>query len=156
MPTLEDLSYSSRDIGRLGGYSTERATAMTKMHAMWVLVPALLFAVFAGPKDAAAEDETFRITSLSESRVNIKFFSQDRHVVWPGADKHWNLYDYKEHTYNLACVTGEQICYGAWVEGNANRYWGVGSEGKHTCTSCCSKCGGGDPRSIQLRSPIHR
>ena len=72
---------------------------MKKILAMWVFLPALLFAVFAAPTDAAAEDMTFRVKSMAENKVQIRFFSRDRKVRWPAVGRAYGLNDYNEHEY---------------------------------------------------------
>lgn len=129
---------------------------MRKMCAIPAFIPAFLLVVLAAANDAAAENEVFRITSMSESKVQMQFFSMDRRVRWPSANRAFDLNDYNEHKFNLSCINGEKICYGAWVTGNSQRYWGVGAEGKARCDDCCYTCGGSDPRRIVLRSPIRR
>lgn len=129
---------------------------MKKMCVTWVFLQTLLFAISAAPKDAAAEDETFRVKSMSESKVQIQFFSQDRRHRWPSVDRAYDLNDYGEHEFKLGCINGEKICYGAWVTGNSRRYWGVGSDGKAACQGCCYTCEGKNTKQIVLRSPIAR
>ena len=49
--------------------------------------------------------------------------------------------DWNEHTYRLSCEHGENICFGAWVEGSAlNPYWGAGYRVREGCTNCCLTC----------------
>jgi len=116
----------------------------------------VLFASVAAPSGAIAEDEIFRVKSMAESRVQIEFFSEDRHHQWPGNGRAYDLNDFKVHEFNLACVNDEKICYGAWVTGNANTYWGMGAHGTASCSDCCVACRGGHTREIILRDPIHR
>jgi len=59
--------------------------------------------------------------------------------------------DYDIHTYTLSCNRGEQICYGAWVRGNSDRYWGSGYDGQQRCSSCCLTCGHGDAAVFVLQ-----
>lgn len=129
---------------------------MRKMRLMSVLLPALLLAVFAAPKSAVAETEVFRVKAISEARVQIVFFSKDRHIRWPATDRAFDLNDFNEHDFKLACVNGEQICYGAWVAGNGKRFWGVGADGKAGCANCCYTCEGKNTREVVLRNPIDR
>jgi hypothetical protein len=123
---------------------------------MGKLISYIFFGLWAiGVTSAIAEDETFRIRSMAEKEVQIKFFSQDRHHVWPGIDQVWDLLDTKEHVFKLGCEEHENICYGAWVKGT-NRYWGLGIDGKQkTCSGCCHDCTGGSVREIILRDPVH-
>ena len=129
---------------------------MKKMRALSAFIPALLLVALAVPKEAAAENEVFTVKSMAENNVQIAFFSQDRRVRWPASGRAWGLNDYGDHKFNLSCVDGEKICYGAWLTGNARTYWGVGSDGKERCDNCCYTCGGSDPRHITLRDPVRR
>src|SRR5262249_49416809 len=115
---------------------------MSKKMAVCLFLPARLVTISAAPKNAAAEDETFRVKSMSDSNVQIKFFSKNRNHVWPGGGQVYGLNDFDEHTFKLSCNSGEQICYGAWVTGNGNRWWGVGPDGDKGCSNCCYTCEG--------------
>lgn len=90
----------------------------------------------------AADSQTWKIRSFSSKPVELKFFSQNRRNVWPGATKVYVIRDYTVKSFPLACINGEKICYGAWLKGNTKSYWGVGSDGKQKCTSCCYTCNG--------------
>ena len=129
---------------------------MKKMRALSAFIPALLLVALAVPKEAAAENEVFTVKSMAENNVQIAFFSQDRRVRWPASGRAWGLNDYGDHKFNLSCVDGEKICYGAWLTGNARTYRGVGADGKERCDNCCYTCGGSDPRHITLRDPVRR
>ena len=56
----------------------------------------------------------------------------------------YDLNDYETHSFTLNCRRGEKICFGAWVTGNASRYWGVGANNRYGCEKCCFVCGAGD------------
>jgi Cys-rich repeat protein len=40
--------------------------------------------------------------------------------------------------WSVDCVTGDQICFGAW---QGSGYWGCGPSCSYPCTSCCRTCG---------------
>lgn len=103
---------------------------------------------FAAVAQAASID--FKVRSYSRYAVEIAFFSQNRKHSWPGPGRVWVIKDYKVANYNLSCVPGEKICYGASVKGNAKTYWGTGSTNKFTCAKCCYTCGSGDTPVINL------
>jgi hypothetical protein len=130
---------------------------MSKKMAVWLFLPALLLTISTASKDAAADHETFRVKSMSDSKVQIKFFAKSRNHVWPGTDRAYNLNDYEEHNIKLACESGEQICYGAWVTGDGSRWWGVGPDGNKGCRNCCYTCDNKDTRHIVLNPapPTH-
>lgn len=111
---------------------------MPKLRLLAVLFCALLL-----PAAAAADTATFRIRSFAQHAVQVKFFSQNRNIVWPGGGKAFDIKDYKVHDIKLTCVNGEKICYGAYLTGNGNRYWGTGHDGKQRCSNCCITCSNG-------------
>jgi hypothetical protein len=108
------------------------------------LALAFIGAELVQPPDAAAETMLWTIRSNYKYKVQIEFYSDNRAHAWPGGNKAYNLNDYETHEYNLNCHAGEKVCFGAWVTGNAGRYWGVGANHRHSCSRCCFTCGGGD------------
>ena len=112
---------------------------MTKLRILAALVLSLVLPV-ALPGPASADTVTFKIRSFAQYAVQVKFFSQNRNVQWPAVGRAFDLKDYKIHNIRLNCVAGEKICYGAYLTGNAKRYWGVGADGKQRCASCCITC----------------
>jgi hypothetical protein len=84
---------------------------------------------------------TWTVKSMYQYKVQIAFYSRERNHEWPGNGQAWDLNDYNNHTYTLNCRRGEKVCFGAWVTGNASKYWGVGFGGKQGCSSCCFFCG---------------
>jgi hypothetical protein len=82
------------------------------------LVPLILtFAVLSmvQPPVASADSLVWRVKSNYRDGIQISFYSQSRSVEWPGNGQAWGLNDSGTHKYSLACVTGERICFGAWV-----------------------------------------
>jgi hypothetical protein len=92
---------------------------------------------------------TWQVKSLYRHQVQIEFYSQDRKRAWPGGNRAYRLDDYEDHSFSLSCNTGENICYGAWVVGDAGTHWGVGMNDRHSCSDCCSDCDG-DTYSVRL------
>ena len=68
---------------------------------------------------------TFQIKSNHPNTVALSFHSAtDRSRVWPDDGNVYVIDDRNVHTYRLSCERGEQICYGAWVNGGAlSSYW---------------------------------
>lgn len=99
-----------------------------------------LAALVLWPSFAQADTMTWRVRSFSSAQVELVFYSQNRRHEWPGNSKAFILKDYKVHDVKLTCVNGEKICYGAWLRGNQNRYWGTGKGGKRACKDCCMTC----------------
>ena len=107
------------------------------------VVPAVAASLaFAAP--VKAETLTWHIRSDYPYVVSLEFYSQSRNHAWPGGGKVYVLDDSNAHTYNLSCNYGESICFGAWVRGESDQYWGVGAEDSQYCTDCCYPCDGGE------------
>ncbi|WP_147082599.1 hypothetical protein [Methylobacterium haplocladii] len=84
---------------------------------------------------------TFRMKNKAKYIIEIAFYSDNRkNWAWPSFSSHWTLKDREFHDYRLGCEIGESVCYGAWYK-NQTKYWGVGMENKHSCSSCCLVCG---------------
>jgi hypothetical protein len=93
-------------------------------------------------QEARADTMTWQLRSFHPNALQVKFYSQNRKAVWPGATSHYTIKDYKVNSFKLTCLAGEKICYGASVSGNARRTWGMGADGKQRCTQCCYTCNG--------------
>ena len=108
--------------------------------------------VAASPGTGWAEDATLRWSFRSNhpNRVQLEFYSQHRDAAWPGNGRAFVLDDYGVHTFNLNCWQGEKICYGAWVDGNASTYWGVGLDDSEGCYNCCVVCRNGNAGTQNL------
>jgi hypothetical protein len=116
-----------------------------------VAIVALLLPLLsvAGSNAASADTMTWQLRSYSPNAVEVKFFSQNRRVTWPSATTHYDIKDYKVHSFKLSCLAGEKICYGAGVSGNLRRYWGMSTDGKQRCTNCCFTCNGDTTTNVQ-------
>jgi hypothetical protein len=80
------------------------------------------------------------VTSEYPYRVYLKFYSvATQNRAWPGDGTAYELSDSAAHTYRLNCNSGEKVCYGAWVKGDAH-YWGVGRDNGYSCTNCFGIC----------------
>ena len=113
------------------------------------LVLGLVAGVIAAPSDAAAESMAWKVKSNYKYKVQVAFYSQTRKHEWPGGGEAYDVNDFADHDYTIACNNGEKICLGAWATGNASKYWGVGFRDKHGCKGCCYICGGGPlPRQV--------
>jgi hypothetical protein len=108
----------------------------------------LFFSLLALRADASSL--TWRVQSNYPYSVDLTFYSALSDRAWPGGTQVWVLNNNRVHTFNLSCIPGEQICYGAWVRGDTTRYWGVGYGGLQGCTSCCYYCNGGQTQVMIL------
>lgn len=118
------------------------------LHAFALLFVTL--AAMASPSAARSESLTFYIKSDYQYIVELEFYSQNRNHVWPGNNRVYILDDYDTKNITLSCNYGEKICYGAWVQNETSRYWGVGYDGRQTCANCCYTCDGGYTETITL------
>ena len=117
------------------------------------LVAAGLFALstLAGAAaPVAAEEITFVMQNNHPNALRVELYSQDREHVWPGGGQDYYLSDGEVKTMPLECNQGENICYGAWIDGDENTYWGTGPGNKQTCETCCFTCEGGETEQITL------
>jgi hypothetical protein len=97
-----------------------------------------------------AKEMTVVITNGHPYAVELELYSQDRDHVWPGNDQVYLLDDGEEKQVPVSCKAGENICYGAWVSGDPDTYWGVGPDDAEHCTDCCYVCADGTTESINL------
>jgi hypothetical protein len=99
---------------------------------------------------AKADTLEWNVQSQHPNIVSLEFYSQDYSRAWPGDGEVYLLDDYDTKSFVLSCETGEQICYGAWVRGDDNAYWGVGRDDSNNCSDCCYVCGGGATKTMVL------
>lgn len=113
-----------------------------------VLLAAASCAALAAP--AVAEEVTFVIRNAHPYAVYVELFSEDRNHSWPGGGDGYYLDDDGTWDIAISCRSGEKICYGAWVDGDEDTFWGVGPDGDQRCGSCCYDCEGGATEEILL------
>lgn len=111
---------------------------------------AAILALVAAAGFAAAADVTFVMNNQHPNAVEVELYSQDRDHVWPGGGEVYLLDDGETREMSLACEEGESICYGAWLSGDQNSYWGVGPGNAQKCDNCCYTCEGGQTEQINL------
>ncbi|MDB5596987.1 MAG: hypothetical protein JWM36_3948 [Hyphomicrobiales bacterium] len=121
---------------------------MLRLNRWIVAVMAMMFLATLLPGTASADTMTFKLRSFSKYAVDVAFHSQNRRNVWPRPGKAYVLRDYNVTEYRLTCISGERICYGGTVRGDATHFWGVGANGKHICQSCCYTCDGGNVTTV--------
>jgi hypothetical protein len=119
----------------------------TKRRAATLVLTAMT-GLFSG--QALAADVTFIMKNSHENAVEVELYSQDRKHVWPGGNEVYYLDDGDSKQISLSCQQGEKICYGAWVSGDKQTYWGTGPNNKETCEDCCYTCEGGETEEIDL------
>jgi hypothetical protein len=114
-----------------------------------VFVLAVVGAALAQPPTASAKTMVWRVKSTDKHKVQVIFYSKARAFEWPGNGRAYDINNYDAHEYSLTCEDGEKVCLGAWINGNARKYWGVGYKNRHECRNCCYVCDGSEiPRQI--------
>jgi hypothetical protein len=111
---------------------------------------ALALATFSAALPALAAEVTFTIRNNHPNALEVELYSQDRNHVWPGGGEVYVLDDGDAKSMALSCKEGENICYGAWIKGDQETYWGVGPNNAQSCTDCCYTCTGGETETIDL------
>ena len=102
------------------------------------------------PNAASAADMSFVLRNEHPNALRVELYSQDRNHVWPGGGEDYYLDDGETKEMSLACNQGESICYGAWIDGDEETYWGVGPGNAENCSDCCYVCDGGETEEIVL------
>lgn len=100
---------------------------------MSVLLPSLA--------EAQSTSMTWKFRSFHKNIVNVELYSQNRRHVWPGGGEVYSLRDFNPHNVNITCISGEKVCFGAWVRGTESSSWGVGRNRRLSCKTCCYVCG---------------
>jgi hypothetical protein len=117
--------------------------------ALWRAGLVALLAAIPGAA-ALAQNMSFVINNGHEHRVQVELYSQDRDHVWPGNNQAFILDDDETKQIPISCRRGETVCYGAWVDGDPDTYWGVGPNDIDTCTDCCFVCKVGETEEVWL------
>jgi hypothetical protein len=101
---------------------------------------ALLLSLIAAPAQAA--EMAFYMKNRSGAGVVVELSSRDRDKVWPGGGQMYFLDAGEKISVPVECRTGETICYGAWIDGDAATQWGVGPDRvlPSDCEYCCAVC----------------
>ena len=73
---------------------------MNRMRVVWISLACSLFAVLTTTTDTFADNITFRVQSMASQKAQIVFYSQDRHIRWPGPGRAYSLNDYGEKTHS--------------------------------------------------------
>ena len=100
---------------------------------------------------ALGADMTFFMKNRQDRGVAVELFSQDRAISWPGGNKVYFLDVGERKSMTVSCQEGERICYGAWVNGDDSRWFGVGPDNDQPpCTYCCFICVGQTTATISV------
>jgi hypothetical protein len=107
------------------------------LHKLAAALLGFFLAMTAGTQHVRAQSVTLCFTNNSSYILYMRAFSTSRNAVWP-QEGDWALDDRMQHCASLACMPGEQICFGG--TNNAGLDWGVGYSKSHGCTACCIAC----------------
>lgn len=121
-----------------------------KPNRLSVGIAALVLLAFSTASATHAAEVTFEMRNSHPNAVEVELYSQDRDHVWPGNNQVYLLDDGETKNIPLSCDEGEKICYGAWVSGDKETYWGTGPDNAETCDDCCYTCQGGSTEEIDL------
>lgn len=90
---------------------------------------------------ALADEMAFYLRNNHARAVVVELYSQATPgKVWPGGDQVYLLEKGEKKSVPITCESGEEICYGAWLYGDASRFWGVGPDNVQACEDCCVVC----------------
>jgi hypothetical protein len=113
---------------------------MTRFSAL-SLAAAVLALAAPAIAPAFAADMNFYMKNQQDRGVAVVLFGQDRDVEWPGGDKAYFLDGREKKSVPVTCEAGERICYGAWINGDDTRFFGVGPDNDQPpCEYCCVIC----------------
>lgn len=112
-----------------------------------ILLPLLIFAT---PALAADELMTFFMKNSITRGVALELSSRDRDQLWPGGDKVYFLEAGERKSVPIECRAGETLCYGAWVVGDTQSFWGIGPDRDRSCSDCCHVCTAKTTRTIDI------
>jgi hypothetical protein len=106
-----------------------------------VKAPATMATVALTAESAIADTITWHVRSYHRNAVHLKLYSMNRAHQSPTTTAYAQR-DYNIHRIRISCVSGERVCFGAYVVGNANSFLGVGHDPRRACSNCCYVCRG--------------
>jgi uncharacterized protein YecT (DUF1311 family) len=103
---------------------------------------------------ADARNLVFHFRNISGSPLQYQLYAQERRVIWPGTTQVYILPPSgKIFDAAISCQQGEHVCFGAWIEGRDDFYWGVGKNSQQSCTDCCFACKGRSTNLVTFNPP---
>ena len=100
----------------------------------------LAFATLLLASPTHAADMALFVKNQRQQAVAVELFSHDRQTAWPGDDQVFLIEPGSQKSVPISCNQGENICYGAWVNGNDRVSAGVGPDNDQPCDTCCFIC----------------
>lgn len=98
----------------------------------------------------AQEGMTMFIRNLQPRAVVVEFHGRKSGTVWPGDTKVYLLDKDERKSVTISCQAGENVCFGAWANGNDRISYGVGPDDDQTCSECCRICVEGTTETIDI------
>jgi hypothetical protein len=115
---------------------------------------ALCVVSVAASSAAGARDLLFRFRNMSGTPLQVQLYADGRKNVWPSANMTWVLPpDRRIYVNPISCQRGESICFGAWINGRTDFYWGTGKNKQNHCVRCCYRCTGRQTEIIVFNPP---
>lgn len=103
---------------------------------------------------AEARNLVFHFRNISGSPLQYQLYAQERGNIWPGTTQVYTIPPSgKVFDAPISCQQGEHVCFGAWVEGRGDFYWGVGKNSQQSCSDCCFICKGTSTTLITFNPP---
>jgi len=99
---------------------------------------ALTFLFFATP--ARAAEMVFYFNNKAPFGVAVELSGPDSRKLWPGEGKVYLLDKGERKSVRIECRANENICYGAWRNGDDTISWGIGPDHDALCNDCCFAC----------------
>ena len=96
----------------------------------------------------------FYFRNVSGTLLQYQLYAAARGNVWPGVSKTYSIPpDGKLYNVSINCQADERVCFGAWIDGRSDFFWGVGRNSANTCSHCCYICRGRATEISTLNPP---
>jgi hypothetical protein len=102
------------------------------------------------PVSAAEKGMTMFLRNQQSHAVVIEFHGRKTGTVWPGDGQIYLLDKLERKSVTIGCQEGENVCYGAWANGDDSISFGVGPDDDKTCTECCRICVEGTTETVDI------
>lgn len=114
------------------------------------IAAALIGLAALAPVSAAEKGMTMFLRNQQPHAVVLEFRGRQSRAVWPGNGKVYLLDKEQRKSVTIGCTPGENVCYGAWANGNDRISFGVGPDDDSTCADCCRVCIEGTTETIDI------
>ena len=97
-----------------------------------------------GPIASKTDTLTWELINSINASVDVRFFDEPYGGWYPSRTEYYPLDPREDHSYRLKCNKNAEICFGATVHSNQNRFFGVSVYNNQQCGSqgCCHACDG--------------